>query len=44
VTRQPEVMDFAAQWIAEKAKNHVNAARLLYALIFWAHNVLRTIR
>ena len=41
VTRQPEVMDFAAQWIAEKAKNHNEAANLLLALIFKAHNNIR---
>ncbi|MGZ5051386.1 MAG: NACHT domain-containing protein [Methylobacter sp.] len=44
VTRQPEVMDFSAQWIAEKAKNHNEAAKLLFSLQFKTHNVFRRLR
>ncbi|MDD2802063.1 MAG: hypothetical protein PHE96_11460 [Methylococcales bacterium] len=44
VTGQPEVLDFAAQWIAEKSKNHNEAARLLFELILKAHSPLRIIQ
>jgi len=38
VVQQPEVMAFTVEWIAEKAKNHVEAARLLFLLIFGVHS------
>jgi hypothetical protein len=41
VTHQAEVMEFSVQWIAEKAKNHVEAANLLLELIFRAHSFTR---
>ncbi len=41
VTYQPEVMDFAAQWIAEKAKNHDKAAELLFDLSINASSPIR---
>lgn len=41
VAEQPEAMDFAAQWIAEKAKNHDKAAELLFDLSINASSTLR---
>jgi hypothetical protein len=39
VVQQREVMAFAVEWIAEKAKDQNNAAKVIFALLFKSHNI-----
>ncbi|MDD1606411.1 MAG: hypothetical protein LUP96_06930 [Methylococcaceae bacterium] len=36
-----EVTAFAVEWIAEKAKDHNDASKLIFALIFKAHSIVK---
>lgn len=40
VSKQIEVMAFAVEWIAEKAKDHNEAAKVIFALLFMQHNTV----